>query len=1022
MPDQKANDTIKQKNDSAVVPSYSQEDKKSTQKKSSLLRKLLQFTLFFFIAVAILTLAGSLLLFYYETQTHHFSANYLSEKASDFNYELTEGANYHIIYPQRGPLNKRRGYNRLPEFLNRLSAHQYTIEYQATLSPSMLNYIERGYNVPYREKSQAGLTITDNDGREFFSSLHPSPVYHSFDSVPKLILNTLLFIEDRNLLDTAVLHRNPAIDWRRFIGSTIHFGLSRVGLSNNLSGASTLATQLEKFCYSPGGMTTGPQEKVRQMVSASFRAYMGGRNTLDAREDIAVKYLNKVPFGAYRGYGEVNGLGEGLKIWYGTTLDSVNLSLGESAKFPQHRGRFYRMVLSLFISQRRPAYYLRPESESSLNSIVDSYLGLLHRKNIINTELYHDARNAQISINDPNEHPYVKHRPINKSANVIRTALMSKLSVPGLYDLDRFDMSVQSTILSNSTNQVEHLFNNLNRVSFLDSSGLRGHRLLNRGDPDSVVYSFSLYKRVGDQNILRIQTDNLNKPLNVNEGIKLDLGSTAKLRTVVSYLQIIEELYLKHRFKSTNELVTSLFENNDQLTTWVLLYLLLHTEEPTLETVLEAAMQKRYSASPDEVFFTGNGLHTFSNFDDKHNDQIISVKNAFRHSVNLPFIRLMRDIVDYHIHQIQRNDLMNSDSNQVRTKYLDKFVEFESQIFVRRFFNQLSSVSPDSLLNTLVQSTGINARRIAAVYCYLFSNPTKEELSELLNTYGIEVEDYSKSKSLINTFNAETMSLSDRGYISGIHPLKIWTAAHLLQNPNASLQSAYKASKPDLKDVYRWLYTADTAAQNSRIRTVLEMEAFKQIHQSWRKLGYPFPNLVPSYATSLGSSADNPLALAQLAGIIQSGGKKYPTQRIKQIHFAKDTPYEAILSKNTNQDNSKRVLSEPVAATLKELLFDVVENGTAMRVRNMFGPSSTVRIGGKTGTGDHRHRTVNHMGVVVNEEVRNRTAAFVFVIGDNHFGVITAMVKGEKAKDYSFTSSLTAQLLRMLEPVLSEVL
>ena len=59
-------------------------------------------------------------------------------------------------------------------------------------------------------------------------------------------------------------------------------------------------------------------------------------------------------------------------------------------------------------------------------------------------------------------------------------------------------------------------------------------------------------------------------------------------------------------------------------------------------------MARRYSASPWERFFTGGGVHQFANFNADDNGRVMSVAEAFRHSVNLVFIRLMRDIVQYY--------------------------------------------------------------------------------------------------------------------------------------------------------------------------------------------------------------------------------------------------------------------------------------------------------------------------------------------------------------------------------------
>src|SRR3546814_4591030 len=76
-------------------------------------------------------------------------------------------------------------------------------------------------------------------------------------------------------------------------------------------GGSTIATQLEKMRHSPGGRTDTPVEKLRQMVSASMRAYRDGPDTMDERRQLVVDVLNSTPLAGRVGHGEVIGLGEG---------------------------------------------------------------------------------------------------------------------------------------------------------------------------------------------------------------------------------------------------------------------------------------------------------------------------------------------------------------------------------------------------------------------------------------------------------------------------------------------------------------------------------------------------------------------------------------------------------------------------------------------------------------------------------------------------------------------------------------
>jgi hypothetical protein len=79
-------------------------------------------------------------------------------------------------------------------------------------------------------------------------------------------------------------------------------------------------------------------------------------------------------------------------------------------------------------------------------------------------------------------------------------------------------------------------------------------------------------------------------------------------------------------------------------------------------------------------------------------------------------------------------------------------------------------------------------------------------------------------------------------------------------------------------------------------------------------------------------------------------------------------------------------------------------------------------VGGKTGTGDHRFKTFGAGGRLLESRVVNRTATFVFLIDERFYGVITAYVHGPDAAAFAFTSSLPAQLFKMIAPQLSPLL
>lgn len=303
------------------------------------------------------------------------------------------------------------------------------------------------------------------------------------------------------------------------------------------------------------------------------------------------------------------------------------------------------------------------------------------------------------------------------------------------------------------------------------------------------------------------------------------------------------------------------------------------------------------------------------------------------------------------------------------------------------------SVKPDASINEFASFMRSNLQD---------QNLTYEDINELYKKY---------SKSAFN--------LADRGYIARIHPLELWTAEYLINHPDAKIEEVMEASKNERQEVYSWLFkTNKKHAQDIRIRTLIEVEAFQEIHKAWKRLGYPFDYLTPSLATAIGSSGDRPAALAELVGIIQNNGVLYPSTRVERLHFAKDTPYETIME--ISKSGGEQVIAPEIAEVVKSALINVVENGTAKRLNKTFVRSdgTYIPVGGKTGTGDNRRDIYGPRGRLIESKVISRTATFVFLIGDRFFGTVTAYVEGPSASSHKFTSSLPVQLMKVLAPKL----
>jgi membrane peptidoglycan carboxypeptidase len=176
--------------------------------------------------------------------------------------------------------------------------------------------------------------------------------------------------------------------------------------------------------------------------------------------------------------------------------------------------------------------------------------------------------------------------------------------------------------------------------------------------------------------------------------------------------------------------------------------------------------------------------------------------------------------------------------------------------------------------------------------------------------------------------------------------------------------------------------------------------------------------MVPTYATAIGSSSDRPVALAELVGILVNNGVHRPSVSLTDVHIAGGTPYETLLQRLP--DPGQQALAPEVATTVRRAMADVVEHGTARRLNGVFKMSNgqVITVGGKTGSGDNRFKTFSRSGAVISSRATNRTATFVFYIGERYFGVITAYVQGREADHYQFTSGLPVTLLKLLAPTL----
>ena len=368
--------------------------------------------------------------------------------------------------------------------------------------------------------------------------------------------------------------------------------------------------------------------------------------------------------------------------------------------------------------------------------------------------------------------------------------------------------------------------------------------------------------------------------------------------------------------------------------------------------------------------------------------------------------------------------ILSNPDDPARKRYLDRFADFEGRTFLGRFYQKYAGLTPQQSLHKLAASVPLTPVRAAVIFRSIRPQAGLDEFSRFLRANlpaSLLVRD--DAAELYEKYGPDQFDLNDRGYLARVHPLELWLLHYREQHPQATLPQVVAASAPQRQEVYRWLFkTRYPHAQDKRIQTLLEIDAFQRIHDAWRQLGYPFDSLTPSYATCIGVSGDTPHALAELAGILINDGIRYPSINIRQLHFARATPFETVLSPAAGQ--GVRVLSPVIARLVRQEMIGVVENGTGRRARGgiQLAGGTVLPVGGKTGTGDNRLQAFSARGGLIGSKVVNRTAAFVFFIGDRWYGTILAFVPGGKAANYGFTSALAVQILKDLEPRLLPLL
>jgi hypothetical protein len=202
-------------------------------------------------------------------------------------------------------------------------------------------------------------------------------------------------------------------------------------------------------------------------------------------------------------------------------------------------------------------------------------------------------------------------------------------------------------------------------------------------------------------------------------------------------------------------------------------------------------------------------------------------------------------------------------------------------VLVDRFFRKYAGQPPDSILPVLFRERRLSPLRMAWAFRSVAPEAPPEDLGSFIEEHAHDATlTEAALRDICRRTDPEGQSLADLGYLASVHPLELWLARFLRENPES------------------------TRAQ--------VMEAFNEVLRMWNRVGYPFDNIVPSLGSSIGNSGDRPAALAELVGILLNDGVLLPSVRVEELQFAVGTPYEVILRRRPVEGT--RILSSDVSA------------------------------------------------------------------------------------------------------------
>src|SRR5262245_1168135 len=429
----------------------------------------------------------------------------------------------------------------------------------------------------------------------------------------------------------------------------------------------------------------------------------------------------------------MRGLGEGLHTWFGLDFADVQRSLRDPG-ITARKVAAYKAVLALLCAVREPTRLL-VQDRAALEERLNAYTRLLGAAHVLSPELAERVGRAPLQFRTSSPARWPGPASARKGVAAARTELLDLLNVPRLYDLDRLDVEVDSTIDVPLQSAVRRLQADLHDPAFVASHALTSKHLLSQGNPADIAYTVLLYEATPQENLLREHADSLDQPFDLNTGMKMGLGSTAKLRTLAHYLEVVAHLHAELTAGDDRSSRVA----RDPITEWARQIM---ESEPSigLEALLQQALEREYPAEPRKVVFpvsTGSSPNGTSSRDSSgpaspdsetwYIPRDLTLRTALIQSSNRVFVRLMRDLVAYHAARLpyDADAVLADPENPLRHRFLEESADQEAMFVLKRAYRSYRGLTEDEAVRRLLR--GRVSERRAAVLFYAWQHNIGEE-------------------------------------------------------------------------------------------------------------------------------------------------------------------------------------------------------------------------------------------------------------------------------------------------------